>query len=121
MAAIGAISSAASAPSSRFIMFDDISIQWIGCNLEQLRCFRAAVTRLREGAKKLGVIIQVEMPGYRPSSSRVAAECKKHGGARGFFCRRWIRHLGHDMCGKKKSMKLASQRIAGITARRRRL
>ncbi|CAK0885544.1 unnamed protein product, partial [Prorocentrum cordatum] len=103
------------------VVIDDISFQWIGGNLDQLRCFWAAVTRFSEVAKELSIIIQLEKSCYIPSSSKVAVDCKKHGGARGLVCRRWIRNLGQDMWGTKKSRKLTSQRIAGITARRRRL
>ncbi|CAK0827554.1 unnamed protein product, partial [Prorocentrum cordatum] len=100
---------------------DDISLQWIAPSLQQLEHLRKVATRFREGAKSLGIIIQVEKSGYVPPCASVALACKKYGGAKGLKCKNWIRNLGHDLCGARKVRRLTSQRLAGTFARRRRL
>ncbi|CAK0809560.1 unnamed protein product [Prorocentrum cordatum] len=58
-------------------LIDDVSIQWIGGDRDQLRCFWAAVTRFREGAMELGIIIQVEKSGSSSLALYLATQRSK--------------------------------------------
>ncbi|CAK0810080.1 unnamed protein product [Prorocentrum cordatum] len=102
-------------------LVDDVILQWIRTAGSNVSVLWAAVTRFREEAKQLGIIVYPAKSGYVTSSKGLAAECRKHAGSRGLQLLHWARNLGHDLGGGRIQRRRTKLRLKAPARRRGRL
>ncbi|CAK0797341.1 unnamed protein product, partial [Prorocentrum cordatum] len=102
-------------------LVDDVTLQWVRAAGSDVSVAWAAVTRFREEAKHLGIIVQPAKSGYVTSSKGLGAESRKHAGSRGLQLLHWTRNLGHDLGGGRIQRLQAKLRLKAPARRRGRL
>ncbi|CAK0909012.1 unnamed protein product, partial [Prorocentrum cordatum] len=102
-------------------LVDDVTLQWVTTAGSNVSVLRAEVTRFREEAKQLGIIVQPAKSGCVTSSMGLAAESRKHAGYRGLQLLHWARNLRHDLGGGRIQRRLTKLLLKALARRRGRL